>query len=218
MSHPRRDRSSVSILLSHCPLPKGAATPGDIPKGRILQAPALTQLRDPLQSESASLLRVSPPLPQISSSGLAVGRAWSCQRRTFPWEKRPPPSQAEAVRRGGDAQTTLSLHPEDRRSFRQQGTMEATPGMALLRKPKTVSGREETPRTGSLAAAFTQSPLEVTQSRLPPLPNPHPPRHPQDPAPVLPHHPHSLLPSGFGDLQPRWKLRWGILTAAVGIF
>lgn len=37
--------------------------------------------------------------------------------------------------------------------------------MALLRKPKPVSGRKETPRKSS---ALTQSPLEVTQTRLPP--------------------------------------------------
>ncbi|XP_074710325.1 uncharacterized protein LOC141936881 [Strix uralensis] len=70
--------------------------------------------------------------------------------------------------------------------------------MALLRKPKPVSGREETPRTSSLAAAFTQSPLEVTQPWLPPHPNlGFPPAQPWlSPQPNLGSPPSPTLPRG----------------------
>lgn len=99
--------------------------------------------------------------------------------------------------------------------------MEATPGMALLRKPKPVSGREETPRTSSSAAALTQSPLEVTQPRLPPIPSTHGghggPRHGPAPsthgapvlypctqrfwrAPALLETPPGMVPAAAGDI------------------
>ena len=84
-----RDKGSLSVLLIHCPLSKGAATPGNIPKGRILQAPALTQLRTRCRAGAHPCSGFFPV-------------TWSPQLRTrcrpslelppqgFPWEKRPP--------------------------------------------------------------------------------------------------------------------------------
>lgn len=78
MPHSQGARGSLSVLFSHLPLPKGVATPGNISKGRILEAPALTQLRTRC---GAGAHQGFSPLPEVRGSGLAVGRAWSCLLR-----------------------------------------------------------------------------------------------------------------------------------------